>query len=126
VTFTAATGGTYTFTYQAQDSATALSNAATVTVQVAAAETLTISKSEFVTSKNTVKVAGNVAPAASELVTIEFVDSAGTVLGQAGSATTDAFGAFNYSGTAARPTGATAYKSTTAKGTVRISNIILK
>jgi hypothetical protein len=64
VTFTANTGGIYTFTYQAQDTAAALSNVATVTVTVAAAETLTITPpATFIAAQKRWKIAGVSTPA---------------------------------------------------------------
>lgn len=127
VTFTAPTGGTYTFTYQAVDSAGVSSaNTGTVTVQVAAAESLSFSKTDYVTSKSTAKPAGNVSPAANQTIRVEFTNSAGTVLGFVGQATVDALGAWTISTTVALPTGATRYKATTSNGTVFSANILFK
>lgn len=127
VSFTASVAGAYSFTYQAQDAAGAISaNTATVTVQVAGGEVLTFTKAEYVASKNRLKAQGTVSPAASQTVTLDFVDSAGTVLGAAGSTVADAAGAWAVDQVVARPAGATALRATSSNGTVRTSALTLK
>lgn len=127
VTFSAASGGSYTFTYQAQDVAGTISaNTATVTVQVAAAEALNIAKNEYVRSKSQLRAQGTVTPAAGQRITLEFVNSAGTVLGQAGTATADGVGNWQVQAIVALPSGASALKVTTSNGTVRTAALVLK
>ncbi|MBI2320133.1 MAG: cadherin-like domain-containing protein [Betaproteobacteria bacterium] len=127
VTFSATAAGTYTFTYQAQDASGAISaNTATVTVTVAAGETLTILKNEYVSSKGMLKAQGTVSPAANQTVKLEFVNSLGTVLGQAGTYTTDGVGNWQAQTTVALPAGASALKATTSNGSVRAVALVLK
>jgi len=127
VTFTATQGGSYTFTYQAQDAAGATSaNTATVTVQVAAGETLTVSRGEYVVSKSRLRVQGTLSPATNQPVKLEWVNSAGTVLGSVGTAIPDAAGAWVFDGVVPMPTGATAVKATSSNGTVRIGAVVKK
>lgn len=127
VNFLAAAAGTYSFTYQAQDVAGALSaNAATVTVQVAAAETVSIAKNEYVRSKSFLKAAGTVSPAAGQTVRIDFVDAAGNVVGFVGTYPTDAAGAWQVATTAPLPAGASAMRVTTSNGAVRASALVFK
>jgi len=126
VTFSASAAGTYTFTYQAQDAALALSVPATVTVQVAAGETLTFSKAEYVRSKSNLRAQGTIAPAASQRVGVAFIDAAGSVLGTAGTATADAAGIWTLDTVVALPLGATALKATSSNGTVKTTALIMK
>lgn len=127
VTFNAAAGGTYSFTYQAQDAAGVISaNAATVTVQVAAAESMTIAKNEYVRSKSQLRAQGTITPAANQRITLEFVNAAGTVVGLAGNATADGAGNWQVQATVALPAGATALKATSSNGTVRTAALVLK
>lgn len=122
VSFTATAAGTYSFTYQAQDAAAAISaNTATVTVQVAGGETLSFVKAEYVLSKTRLKAQGTISPAANQTVTLDFVDAAGTVLGAAGSAVADAAGAWQVDRVVPLPAGATALKATSSNGTVSTS-----
>jgi hypothetical protein len=63
VSFLAATAGTYTFTYRAQDAAGAISaNSATVTVVVAATETVNITLSEYRRNQGRLRLTGTVTP----------------------------------------------------------------
>ena len=127
VTFNATLAGTYTFTYQAQDASGAVSaNTATVTVQVAAAETINFSLAQYETSKRRLRVSGSISPASQQTVRLEFVDSAGTVLGLAGTVTATATGGWTLDTTVTRPTGANAIKATSSNGTVRTQALILK
>ncbi|MBI4290419.1 MAG: cadherin-like domain-containing protein [Betaproteobacteria bacterium] len=127
VTFNATAGGTYTFTYQAQDASGAVSaNTATVTVQVAAAETISFTRAEYIVSKSRIKVQGTISPAANQTVKVEFVNSAGTVLGTAGTVVADAAGNWTLDTTVARPTGTSAVKATSSNGTVRSTALISK
>jgi hypothetical protein len=74
--FTATAGGIYTFTYQAQDAAGAISaNTATVTVTVAGAETITVQVAEFRTSKAQWRVSGVITPVPVGNVTINLVST---------------------------------------------------
>jgi hypothetical protein len=76
VTFTANTAGTYTFTYRAQDKAGALSLLpATVTVTVAAAETLTITPPAlFTVASSRWKIAGTDTPPFGQVVRIQYAN----------------------------------------------------
>jgi hypothetical protein len=127
VTFNSPQGGTYTFTYQAQDASGALSvNTGTVTVNVSGQESLTIAKAEYVRSKNLLKSQGSISPAAGQTITLQFTNSAGTVLGLAGTATVDALGNWAASPTVPLPTGATSLKATSSNGTARAVAISFK
>jgi Bacterial Ig domain len=128
VTFTATKTGTYTFTYQAMD-AGGLSSAspATVTVQVAAAETLTYTKNEYIVSKSRLVVSGTVSPIAGQTVKVQFVDQNGLVLGTAGTVTSDANGNWLLDIVGiALPTGTVSVRSTTSNGTVLATALTLK
>nr|WP_246264510.1 cadherin-like domain-containing protein [Aromatoleum toluvorans] len=127
VTLSATAGGTYSFTYKPQDAAGAVSaNTGVVTVQVAAAETSTFTKSEYVVSKGQLIASGSILPAASQTVTVEFADAAGTVLGLAGTVAVDGAGNWAIKPLIARPAGATALKATTNNGTVKTAPLALK
>ena len=81
VTFTATAAGSYTFSYQAQDTAGALSTPATVTVTVAAAEVITIARAQVITSNpGRYRVDGTITPATGQTMTIQLTNTAGTVL----------------------------------------------
>jgi Big-like domain-containing protein len=84
VNFTANTAGTYTFTYQAQDSAAALSNVATVTITVAGAEVITITPPAlYKTTQARWTISGTCTPAAGQILTIQYLDgpNAGFIIG---------------------------------------------
>jgi Bacterial Ig domain len=124
--FNATAGGTYSFTYQAQDASLATSaNTATVTVQVAATETLTITRAEYVRSKGRLKAQGTISPAANQTITMVFVDASGTVLGAAGS-TVAVAGSWLLDTVVPLPTGTTAVRATSSNGTARVLALTLK
>jgi len=119
ISFTPSAGGTVSFTYQAQDRSGVNSvNTATVTVLVSASETLTITRAEYVVSKNRLKVQGTMTPSANQTITIVFVGADGTVLGTAGS-TGVAAGSWLLDTVVPLPTGTTAVRATSSNGTVR-------
>jgi hypothetical protein len=94
--FTATTAGNYTFTYRAQDAAGALSaNAATVTVQVAAAETINIALAEFRTGGSRWRVNGTDSVAAGQTLNIAVIQPTGTLV-PLGSAVVDGAGAWAF------------------------------
>jgi hypothetical protein len=128
VTFNATAPGTYSFTYQAQDAAGLVSaNTATVTVQVAASESLTIAKNEYVRSKSQLKAQGTLTPAASQTVRLEFVNSStGAVVGSIGTYPIDGAGNWQAATTVALPTGANVLRATSSNGTVRNVAITFK
>jgi len=118
VTFSAATAGTYTFTYQAQDQALVSSaNTGKVTVTVTAPEAITINRNQYQVSSRKLTVEGNVTPAGNQTVMVDFLDNAGTVLGRAGSTVASA-GRFKLFTTVNLPTGATRIRATTPAGAV--------
>ena len=128
VTFNASATGTYTFSYQAMDAGgLGSANTATVTVQVTAAETLTFTRNEYIVSKSRLRVEGTIAPIASQTVRVDFVNSAGTVLGTAGTVTSTTAGlwALDVVGIAL-PAGTVSVKATGANGGVRATALILK
>lgn len=126
-TFNATAAGTYTFSYQAQDAAAATSlNTATVTVQVAGAETLSISRAEYVVSKGNLRAQGTVSPATAQAIKLEFVSSAGVVVGLAGNTATNAQGAWAIDTLVALPAGASRLRATSANGSVREGALALK
>ncbi|MBI4291520.1 MAG: cadherin-like domain-containing protein [Betaproteobacteria bacterium] len=127
VTFNASAAGTYTFNYQAQDATGALSaNTGTVTVQVAAAETLRVNDARFVLRQNRIRVSGSISPAANQTVTVDYMNAAGTVLGNAGSTTALPDGTWDLQrvGVPVPPTGTTAVRATSSNGTVSLSTPI--
>lgn len=126
VSFTATAAGIYSFTYQAQDSAGALSNPTTVTVTVAGGETVAITRAEFVRSKNRLRAQGTISPAASQTITVRFLNSAGTVLGTAGSTIADAAGNWTVDTATSLPTGASRIRATSSNGSVATATIALK
>jgi VCBS repeat-containing protein len=128
VTFTATATGTYSFSYQAVDASGALSNVATINVNVSGAENLTLTQALYILSKGRLRVSGSVSPAAGQTVRIDLVDSVGTVLSTPATAfPTDGAGAFNYdSQNVARPNGTTSVKVTTSNGTARFLTLTLK
>jgi hypothetical protein len=86
VNFTGNLPGTYTFTYQASDVAGAVSaNTATVTVTVAAGETVTIQLAEFRTTNREWRISGVIAPTTSGTVTVRYANgpNAGLLIGTA-------------------------------------------
>jgi len=119
--FTATVAGTYTFTYQAQDAALALSaTSGTVTVQVAATETVIVGTARYIKRRSRLDVSGTIAPAAEQTVTLDYVNSAGNVLGRAGTALSDkaALWAVDVVGAPLPPAGTTAIRATSSYGTV--------
>lgn len=127
VTFTAPTGGTYSFSYYALDAGGATSaNPATVTVQVAAAETLTIGRAEYVRSKGRLRAQGTINPVAGQTIAVEFVSASGTVLGFVGTGAVDAVGNWTVDVATPLPTGATQIRATSSNGTSRLTTISLK
>jgi hypothetical protein len=126
VSFTAP-AGTYSFTYQAQDAAGVISaNTATATVTVAGIEALSFVRAEYVLSKSRLRAEGTISPAANQTVTVVFVDSAGTVLGSAGSAVADAAGNWFVDGVVPLPAGSTALRATSSNGTVQAQALSLR
>ncbi len=126
LTFNATAGGTYSFTYRAMDKSNVLSaNTATVTVQVASAETLNFIRAEYVVSKSRIKVQGTISPNSNQTITVDFVNAAGIVLGRAGS-TVETAGAWLLDTVVPMPTGTTAVKATSSNGTVRALALTLK
>src|SRR3954469_10907021 len=85
VTFTAATDGTYTFTYHAVDNAGAISaNAATVTVNVIANDTVVVSSAQFRDAQKRWVISGTgSAPNQTIHLTYEDGSAAGTEIGTA-------------------------------------------
>ena len=127
-TLTATTAGTYSFTYRALDRSEASSaNTATVSVQVAAAETLAISRAEYTRSKSQLRVQGTVSPAASQTVRLEYTNNAGAVLGSAGNVTSAANGTWALTASGAvLPTGATRIKATSSNGTATALTLTIR
>jgi hypothetical protein len=79
VSFTANTAGTYTFTYQDQDTAGVLSNVATVTVTVVGAEVLTIiPPANFVVRAARWTVSGTDTPSAGQIIRLEYANGPNT------------------------------------------------
>jgi VCBS repeat-containing protein len=126
VSFTATAAGIYSFTYQARDAAGALSNPTTVTVTVASAETVSITRAEYVVSKSRIRVQGAVSPAAGQSITVVFLNSVGTVLGTAGTVAADALGAWTVDTVVALPTGANRVRATSSNGSVATATLALK
>jgi hypothetical protein len=75
VTFTADTAGKYTFTYQAQDSAGALSNVATVTVNVITADIVVVSKATYDVVQKRWVVTGT-SSVGNQTISLSYVDGA--------------------------------------------------
>ena len=124
VNFTAAAPGTYSFTYQAMDSALATSNTATVTVQVAAAETLNVAKARYTARQSRLIAAGSITPAANQTITVEWADAAGNVLGAVGTTKVLPDGTWTMDVLPITPpTGATWIKATSSNQTVRFAQL---
>lgn len=122
VTFNAAATGTYTFTYQTQDATLATSvNTATVTVRVAAVETLNVGTARFIRRQNKLDVSGSVSPAAQQTIQLDYVSAAGAVLGAAATTTSSTTGAWGVQlvGVPLPPTGTTQIRATSSLGAVR-------
>jgi hypothetical protein len=117
--FTATAAGPYTFTYQAQDVAGALSNIATVTVNVSAAETITVIRAEL-RNNTRLRVDGTVSPAAGQTLTIQFADGNLVIPGsQIFSAVSDAAGFWTLDNrNTVAPGNATQVKVTSSNGAV--------
>lgn len=125
-TFTATQGGSYSFTYQAQDAAGLTSaNTATVNVQVASGEALAVSRGEYVVSKSRLRVQGTLTPAAGQKITLEWVSAAGGALGAIATVIPDAAGAWVFDGTTPMPTGAS-LRATSSNGTTRVTSVARK
>lgn len=125
-TFTATQGGSYSFTYQAQDAAGLTSaNTATVNVQVAAGEALAVTRGEYVVSKSRLRVQGTLTPAAGQKITLEWVSAAGGALGAIATVIPDAAGAWVFDGTTPMPTGAS-LRATSSNGTTRVTSVARK
>jgi hypothetical protein len=120
VTFSASVASTFTFTYQAVDSAGAVSgNTATVTVQVSSSESISVSRSDYVRSSSRLRLVGTVRPAMGQTLRIDYTNSAGTVIGNAIAALpTDAAGNWTHDVTATLPTGTVGVRITTSNNTV--------
>jgi hypothetical protein len=95
VSFTTNTAGIYSFSYQAQDQGGLTSAAATVTVNVAGSETVTIQQATFRTTARRWIVSGTDSIRAGQTLTIRYDNgsAAGTAIG---SAVVDATGAWNF------------------------------
>ena len=118
VTFKAATQGTYTFTYRAQDKS--LSTSATtgrVTVTVTAPESVAINRNDYIVKDAALTVEGTTNSTGTPTVTVEFLNSAGTVLGVAGTTSASA-GKWKLSTAIILPVGATRIRATTQAGAV--------
>lgn len=127
VSFSASATGTYTFSYQAMDAGGLVSaNTATVTVQVAAAESLTFTRNEYIVSKSRLRVDGTISPIASQWVRVDFTNAAGTVLGTAGMVTSTTAGTWLLDKVIALPAGTVSVKATGANGGVKATALILK
>lgn len=120
VTFTATAPGTYSFSYQAQDVAGELSNQTTVTVKVAATETMTVTLARFVPRLSRLRVGGTITPVAGQTITVEYADALGNTFGVVGSTTPLPDGTWSIEklGLSALPAGTTRIKSTSSNGSV--------
>jgi hypothetical protein len=128
VTFNATKAGTFTFTYQAKDAGGLVSsNAATVTVQVASSESISWQKAIYTVSQSKLVAQGIVGPAMNQTVRVDYVNSAGTVLGTAGTVPTDALGNWVLQLVGVPlPANTVSLKATTSNGTVKAQALSLK
>jgi Bacterial Ig domain len=69
-----APGGTYAFTYQARDVAGALSNIATVTVTLSGAETLAITRADYIANKRRWRIDGTSSVIAAQTVFVTYAN----------------------------------------------------
>ena len=127
VTFNATKAGTFTFTYKAKDAAALISaNTATVTVQVAASETVAITSTLYRTDKSRLTAVGTVTPAAFQTVRLDFVNAAGTVLGTADTVASTALGDWSVDTIVPLPAGTVSLKATTSNGTAKAAALTIK
>jgi hypothetical protein len=129
VTFAATAPGTYSFTYRAQDAGGLVSvTPATVTVQVAAVESITVDLAEYIQNKSRLRVSGVISPNANQTVTLEFVNGntvPPTVLGTAGTVASAA-GAWALDTVIPLPDGTTSVKASGAYGGVNAIGLTLR
>ncbi|MBI2318440.1 MAG: hypothetical protein HYU75_15955 [Betaproteobacteria bacterium] len=129
VTFTATLAGTYTFTYQAQDAGGLVSaTPATVTVKVLAPDVITMVRSDYVVSKSNLQLEGTISPILQQTIRVDFVNSAGTVLGTAGTVVTAADGKWIMNKIIPLPVGSSAVLITSLapEGGIRVSTLNFK
>jgi VCBS repeat-containing protein len=128
VTFSATAAGTYSLTYQAQDSAGVVSaNVATVTVTVTAAEQMAFSAApQYIRSASRLRVTGTINPAAGQTIRLDIVNAAGTVLATVPSVV-EVGGAWAFDlRPLALPNGASAVKATSSNNTVITAALTFK
>lgn len=125
VSFTATAAGTYTFTYQAQDAGGLLSNVATVTVTVAGAETITVTRAEL-RANTRLRVDGTIAPASGQTLTVQFAANNQAIAGTAAfTVVTDAAGFWTVDArNITAPGSATQVKVTSSNGTVQFAPLL--
>ncbi len=133
VSFRAPAAGNYTFTYRARDAgingSPALdSNLATVTVQVAAAEVLATTQTQYERSKSRLRVNGTITPGMGQRILLEWVNAAGTAIGAIGTVTsnTAAIGNWALDTTIAAPAAAVSVRATPPNGVALNTAITFK
>lgn len=134
VSFTPAAGftGTTSFAYTVSNTQGLTSNAATVTVGVTApapapASVISIKLAQFARSTATLRAEGTISPAGVKALTLSFANAAGTIVGSAGTATSDAGGKWAFTGAGlVLPLGTTALKVTAPDGSTRSAPLVVK
>jgi len=108
------------FMYRVRDtySTPATSKAVYVRVSILA-ETISFTRSEYVTSKNRLRADGTISPAANQVVQLAFLGSDGQVLGTAGGVVADAIGNWSLDAIMALPAGTTMLRATSPSGVVQ-------
>jgi hypothetical protein len=130
LTFSAALGGQYTFTYQAQDPG-GLSSTATVTVNVSAGESILVTLSEFRTSKRRLRISGTDSIRNGQTLAITWANGTDTTT-RVASPVVDATGAWVVDVSNAigiqdpRNTGATVLRIVSPLGGATVASIVIR
>jgi hypothetical protein len=118
--------GTETFMYAVRDtySTPGISRAASVSVNVVG-ETITFNRSQYTVAQSRLRVDGTIFPAAGQTVLLDYIGSAGEVLGTAGGVVADVTGNWRLDAITVLPAGTTAIRATSPNGVVQFSTLTL-
>jgi hypothetical protein len=128
INYTPAPGftGTETFMYAVRDtySTPGISRAALVSVTVTG-ETIAFNRAEYKVAQNRLRVDGTIVPAAGQTILLDYIGSAGEVLGTAGGVVADVGGNWKLDTVVALPAGTTAIRATSPSGVVQFSTLTM-